>query len=331
MTDRLPISFVGCGSHANIAIYPSLRHAPVELAAVCDLAEDKARATAAAFGARAVYSDYRQMLDREKVDAVFVVGPPELHRQVALEALDRGLHVFMEKPPAEDLAGAREVLERSRVAGRHVMVAFMKRFALAYGKAKELMSHPDFGAPTHINAKYCHWQCPDLRYHLIYMSVHMLDLVRFLMGDVERVHVERCVANGQHAFALAAKFRNGASGLVSLTAMEPRVQERVIVTGEQTMIEVDNLVDLRVFGREQRGIGLEFDPHDRFWRPDFAIPHHQQDSLFLQGYAGEVQHFAESILAGREPTSNIHDGYKAMQLVDILSRADGETVIVPAD
>lgn len=328
---RLRIAFVGCGTHAGIAIYPSLRYAPIELAAVCDLVEERARANADIFGAGAVYTDYRTMLDRESVDAVFVVGPPDLHREVALEALDRGLHVFMEKPPAEDLAGARAILERSRATGRHVMVGFMKRFALAYGKAKELMSDPGFGKPTHINAKYCHWQCRDLHWHLIYMSVHMLDLVRFFMGDMERVHAEKCVAGGQHAFALAVKFKNGASGLVGLTAMEPRVQERVTLSGEGQMVEVDNLVDLRVFGREQRGIGLEFEPEDRFWRPDFAIPHLQQNSLFLQGYAGEVQHFAESILAGREPTSNIHDGYKAMQLVEILSSTDGETVPIPDD
>jgi predicted dehydrogenase len=97
------------------------------------------------------------------------------------------------------------------------------------------------------------------------------------------------------------------------------------------MIEVDNLVNLRVFSREVSGVGLDFEPQDRLWRPDFAIPHRQQDSLFFQGYAGEVQHFAESLLAGREPTSNIHDGYKAMQLVDILERSDAETVPVPDD
>jgi predicted dehydrogenase len=328
---KLRIAFVGCGNHAGIAIYPSLRHAPVELVAVCDLDEERARERAATFGAGAVYTDYRAMFDREQADAAFVVGPPDLHREVALEALDRGLHVFLEKPPGQDLAGTRAILERSRAVGRHVMVGFMKRFALGYAKARELMAGPEFGAPTHINAKYCHWQCRGLHWHLIYMSVHMLDLVRFFVGDLERVHVERCVADGQYAFAVAAKFRNGASGLISLTAMEPRVQERVIVSGEGQMIEVDNLVDLRVLSREQSGIGLEFEPHDRFWRPDFAIPHWQQNSLFLQGYAGEVRHFAESILAGREPTSNIHDGYKAMQLVEILSRADGETVTVPDD
>jgi predicted dehydrogenase len=327
----LRVAFVGCGNHAGIAIYPSLRHAPIELVAVCDVVEQKAHAYARRFGAERAYGDYRQMLDREKVDAAFVVGPPDLHREVALEALDRGLHVFMEKPPAEDLAGARAVLDRSRATGRQVMVGFMKRFGLAYQKAKELMSRPEFGAPTHINARYCHWECRDLHWHLIYMSVHMLDLIRFFMGDLARVHVEKCVANGQTAFALAVKFTNGASGLVSLTAMEPRVQERVIVTGEGQMIEVDNLVNLRVFDRKQPGVGLEFEPEDRVWRPDFAIPHLQQDSLFLQGYAGEVRHFADSLLAGRELEVSIHDGYKAMQMVEILERADGETVVVPGD
>ncbi|MBA3429373.1 MAG: Gfo/Idh/MocA family oxidoreductase, partial [Actinobacteria bacterium] len=67
----------------------------VELAAVCDIDESRARELA---GSAAVYTDWRKLLERESPDAVFVCTPPLVHREPAVEALDRGIHVYLEKP-----------------------------------------------------------------------------------------------------------------------------------------------------------------------------------------------------------------------------------------
>ena len=65
--------FIGCGSHSYRHIYPTFQFAPVSLAATCDLDIGKVRAFAAKFGAKSAYDDYRVMLEREELDAVFVV------------------------------------------------------------------------------------------------------------------------------------------------------------------------------------------------------------------------------------------------------------------
>ena len=66
---RVRAGFIGCGSHSFRNVYPALQFAPVELAAVCDLDADKARAFAGQFGAADAYDDYAEMVRRDDLDA----------------------------------------------------------------------------------------------------------------------------------------------------------------------------------------------------------------------------------------------------------------------
>ena len=69
----------------------------VEIKALCDIAEDKVEQAAQQYGGH-IYTDYRQMLDQEELDAVYVVTPPLVHTEQAVTAAERGLHIFLEKP-----------------------------------------------------------------------------------------------------------------------------------------------------------------------------------------------------------------------------------------
>ena len=106
---KVRAGFIGCGDHAYRNIFPTFQYAPIDLIAVCDLQAERAAAFARQFGARRSYTDHREMLAREQLDAVFIVaGYDEHHRprypQLAIEAMQAGVHVWIEKPPAASLA-----------------------------------------------------------------------------------------------------------------------------------------------------------------------------------------------------------------------------------
>ncbi|MFH1742712.1 MAG: Gfo/Idh/MocA family oxidoreductase [bacterium] len=319
--NRLRVGFVGCGSHATLSILPSLRFAPIDLVTVCDLQVDRAEYAARVFGAGDIASSAEELIARDDLDAVFVVGPPKVHTAVAIQAMQAGKHVFSEKPPGETLQAALEMQRVSRETGQHCFIAFMKRFSDNYVTAKKLMSEDFFGRPSQILARYAHWNQNTLRDHLVYMSVHLIDLARFFMGDYVRVVAEKNVLDGQHSFSISARFSSGAVGSLISSAQQPRVQERVEISGERALIVVDNIVNLEVHRSARNGIERRFDMSDiEMYRPDFSIPCQNQNSLVFQGYVGEVVHFAESILAGRAPSPNIDDGVAAMRIVDWLER-----------
>jgi len=151
--------FIGCGSHAFRNIYPTFQFAPVNLVAACDLEIEKARAFAATFGAQSAYDDYRRMLAEEDLDAVFiVVGYDQASRPsyspIAVDCLEAGCHVWIEKPPAASCAEIEAMQRAAEAAGKHVMVGFKKMFFPANRKAKALMSSEAFGRASMVLLEY---------------------------------------------------------------------------------------------------------------------------------------------------------------------------------
>jgi len=304
--------------------------APIELCAVCDLVPEKAQEVGRWFGAQRTYTDHREMMEREQLDAVFVVAGPRVHPVVACDALERGLHVWMEKPPAASSADAMDVVRASEKAGKHVMVGFMKRFATGYLKAKESSESAEFGTPTFIECRYTSGRYPDEATHILDFSIHALDLVRFFMGDVSRLYAEKFrLRDGSVAIAVTLKFANGAVGTLHLGSCEGwfNAGERVVIGGDGTAVVVDNVVNFMQLPRESpekpHSSPLE---HGSFWHPNWFYPADINTSLAHQGYVGEIRHFAESILAGTAPKPDISDGYEALRLVEALQQHGGALV-----
>jgi myo-inositol 2-dehydrogenase/D-chiro-inositol 1-dehydrogenase len=302
-------------------LYPSIPYAPIELVSVCDIDEDRRRGAKKGFGAEAEFSSVEEMLQGPDLDALLICGPPEMHREVGVIALQAGKHVFMEKPPAPDLGGALELQEAARTNGKICMVGFMKRFALRYVQARQILQSAEFGRLTQVTIKYSHWNLRSLDEMLLYMSVHPLDLMRFFLGDLERVTIEHLDLDGQHTFTLVFRSKQGSIGTLITSSQEPRLKEHVELVGEGSLEIVKNVVELEYHHsvRQQRNFTNDLGDIDLV-RPDFGIPNQFQNTLFLQGYAGELKEFAEAVLEDRQPSVTIADGVEAMRLVDLMAK-----------
>ncbi len=330
MKGEVRVGFVGCGAHATMNLYPSLQYAPVQLVAVCDMDVERRDTVSRRFGAEAAFDSVDALLSGPELDALIICGPPELHQDAAIKALDKGLHVFMEKPPAPDLAGALAIQTAAQRNQRQCMVGFMKRYALRYQEAQEILRSRVFGKLTHVTLKYAHWNVPDLRWMLTYMSVHALDLVRFFAGNLAHITIEHVEVAGQHSFACTAVARNGALVAINMSSQEPRVKEHVELVGEGELVVVRNVVELEYHRRVSPTRLFHSDLHDvQLLRPDFAIPNPDQNTLYLQGYAGEIIEFAKACLEDRAPTVTIDDGVAAMRLVELLSEGKNGTFDLP--
>ena len=102
---KIKVGFIGCGGHAFRNIYPTFQYAPVDLRAVCDLRLERAQAYARQFGASNAYQNHHEMLEKEELDAVFIVtnydeeAKPRFP-QLAIDAMNSGCHAWIEKAPA---------------------------------------------------------------------------------------------------------------------------------------------------------------------------------------------------------------------------------------
>jgi myo-inositol 2-dehydrogenase/D-chiro-inositol 1-dehydrogenase len=316
------VGIVGCGNHATTAILPSLRHAPVRLIAVCDLDRERADGARAQFGAESAYESAEDLLARTDLDAVLVVGPPDMHVAIGMLALESGRHVFIEKPPANTLADALRLQRASQAAGKQLMVGFMKRFTSAHRLVKQIIADEEFGSITSMHMTYAHWPVAGLRFHLTDMSIHAIDTMRWLVGDPTAMTMYKRSIRDNHVLALTAEFASGAMAHLDLSAFQPGVQERLSVVGEQTVVRVENLTRLE-YVRQAPGAPDE-ECNTRLvssWTPEFAIPFSEYDSLVIQGYATEMIAFADAVREGRQVSPSIDDGVAAMRLIEAIIAA----------
>jgi predicted dehydrogenase len=143
VADRLRVGVVGCGVIAQVMHLNYLweLNDRFEIAALCDVSEPTARACADRYGARAVYTDWRDLVAAD-LDVVMVLTSGS-HAPIAVAAAQAGKHVFVEKPMCLSLDEGRQMLDAVRAAGVRLMVGTMKRYDPAYERLLELMPLED--------------------------------------------------------------------------------------------------------------------------------------------------------------------------------------------
>jgi len=310
MEKSLKIGFIGCGRHATKMLYPSLHLARLHLAAVCDVDEVKAQRNARWFGAERVYTNHMQMLENKTLDAVMICTSPATHTQLTLDCIERGLPVFVEKPPARNLAEVERLRERSEALGVPVMMGTMKRHSLIYRRMKEIISAPEFGPIAAVEAKMAlGWKNGNGFALLLDAGIHIVDLLRYLMGDVVEVSYKKYSLDETHtSYAIALKFESGAVGTLSVSDQQlwMRNNERVEVTGNGQFVLAENMIHLSHY-RPDGEISA--------WEPGYSIPNDENSSFFIGGYAGELRAFAEGVIDGTPMQAGIDDAAAALHII----------------
>jgi predicted dehydrogenase len=138
------VGLAGGGLVAQAAHLPALRRLP-EAFAVAALADPSAAIrdrVSAAFGIPRAYEDWRAMLDGAALDALIVCSPNATHAEIALAALDAGLHVLVEKPLCITVADADRLVAAAERSGRVLQVGYMKRFDPGFANLRDALRAP---------------------------------------------------------------------------------------------------------------------------------------------------------------------------------------------
>jgi myo-inositol 2-dehydrogenase/D-chiro-inositol 1-dehydrogenase len=321
---RLKLGFVGCGEHAKTNLYPCLRYVPVDLVSICAKHRESAESAAKIFGADSAYDDFQEMFDKETLDAVFVCVGAKEHFRICSAALESGLHVFVEKPATKTLEEAIRLREIEKRANRHVMVGFMKRHAPGYRKAKEIVESGSFVPLAALDTKLCVGPFWGEEEFLLEVAIHHLDLVRFFAGEVQSLHVEKHASKRQGVFTLAVvvRFQSGAVGSLCFSTEQSwrAHNERVELSGNEQFVVIDNVFSLRHYkpSRSNAGEDVYSGMGNAFWEPNFTVPSSQNQTLHLNGFGFEVEHFVKSLLSGKKPKPDLRDFIMDMLLIEAI-------------
>lgn len=328
--------FIGCGSHSFRNIYPTFQFAPVNLVATCDLQVEKARAFAGKFGAASAYSDYRRMLEKERLDAVFIVtgyderiGRP-LYPPIAADCLRAGCHVWMEKPPAATCKELEDLDTLARQTGRNVMVGLKKMFFPANEKAAQLIREPSFGNVSLATFQYPQY-VPTVEEFDAYLRqgqrlekvigfldhvCHPVSAMLAILGMPESLYYTR---SAWGAGLATFTFASGTIAVLSLThgASRDGGMERTLLVGDRGQhIVIDNNIRVTCHRDPPYEPGTGYGAAPNYytgglgdatvsWEPEWSLGQLYNKGLFLLGYYGEVNEFARSILENR-PVAKAH-------------------------
>ena len=319
------IAFVGAGNHATESLYPNIAHIPeFDLAAVCDLAPEKAEYTARKYGAPAWFTDVVTMLDRVQPQGVCICGQPAMHYEVGMQVLQRGIPIFIEKPPAPTLAEARALADAAQAHNTWGMVGFMKRFAPANVVAKEYMAGPAFGRLGSITLMHGSGPYDDMRRMMFFNGIHMLDLGRYLAGDVESVFAYGLhESEGVQVVSASFRFANGAVGQLNMNSGHSWTDcfEMTYLSGAGVGIVIDSSRTTEVMSNAQRfaqGQGETLYGWSSRYYVSGNMSGWASGGHYTRGYWGELNHFAHAVLGRVTPVATLQDGVEAVRLIDAI-------------
>ncbi len=148
----LRVGIVGCGKIADGHVDEIRKIPGADVSAVCDLEPIMSEQMALRFGVPRHYSNYGEMLDREKLDVVHICTPPHSHPALAIQAMDRGCHVLVEKPFAIDYAGAKRIVDHARMTNRRLCTNYWYNFDPPGLALAELYASGALGEAVHLES-----------------------------------------------------------------------------------------------------------------------------------------------------------------------------------
>ncbi len=339
---------IGCGriSPNHIA---AAKSSGLEIAGLCDQNPDMMKDKALAFHLENVhqYTDYHEMLEKEKPELAAVATESGKHAAIALDCIKAGCHLIIEKPIALSLADADAVIHAARERGVRVCASHQNRFNKSVQKIREAVENKRFGRMFYGTA-HIRW-CRDREYYsraawrgtweqdggaLMNQCIHNIDLLRWMMGD-EAEEVIGITDRLNHPYIEAedlgialVKFKNGSYGIIEgTTDLYPKnLEETLYLFGEKGTVKAGGQSVNRI---------EEWRFSDGLDDPQKVMKEFGEDPPNVYGY-GHTPLYADVIDAiknNREPYVNGEAGKRALELVLAVykSAAEGRPVKLPLD
>jgi len=334
----LKIAVIGVGSISEAHLNSYKRNPDVEIYAVCDLNEERAKQKAATYGARKIYTDYRDVLADPAIDAVSICTWNKTHAEISVAALDAGKHVLVEKPLAKTVEEALCIQEAVKRTGKVLQVGFVRRYDTNVKMLRAFSDNGDFGDIYYAKASAIRrlgnpggWFADKDRSGggpLIDIGVHMIDLCWYMMGKPKVKSVSGNTYNhlGNRANIRNLSFYKAADYDPSLNTVEDLANALIrFDNGASLLVDVSftlhtkaDETSIKLFGKKG---GFEIDPaiiistekYDTILNVTPQID--QKGFHFESAFQNEIDHFIGCVQGKREPISPVEDGVEMMKML----------------
>ncbi|MEJ7668152.1 MAG: Gfo/Idh/MocA family oxidoreductase [Casimicrobiaceae bacterium] len=327
---RLRVGVAGLGRLGRRHAENLARRVPdADLVAACSPSASELTWANEQFGVPHLFREYADLLAHPGVDAVFLVTPTTLHAEQIIAALKAGKHVFCEKPTSLELADCHRVEAEARLHPHlKVMIGYVRRFDVNYRDAAAKIAAGVIGRPFLVRAQTCDQNDPSgffVRFAptsggiFLDMSVHDIDLARWLLGNPRPVRVFAAGTVAVHeGLATCGDVDNGvaicefADGQIACF-----YASRTMAHGHETLTEVIGTAGRLTIGQDAR-----------LNRVDIADAHGVRNECtptfyerFEDAFLCEERDFVQAVLEDRAPAVTLQDATEATRIAIALRRS----------
>lgn len=254
MSDKIRIGMIGCGGIAIGHVRRLLEIPEAEIVALNDPSQDsiaRMKEQCPAVKDLPVFEDYREMLDSVELDAVEIATPHTLHFEQAMDSLDHGLHILLEKPMVCRVDHAHKLIDHAKEKDRIIVLSYQRHYQPQFRYIKKTIDEGKLGKITFLSALQCqNWkkgtagkwrQVPELSGggQLNDSGSHLIDIILWTTGlaaDEVYGYIDNCGTPVDINSALTLKFKNGAQGTVSVVGDAPCWYEDFTIWGESGVL-----------------------------------------------------------------------------------------------
>lgn len=341
-------ALIGCGRIATNHVKAALNN-HLEFVAACDVLPEHIESLLAKHnleqdGSIHRYTDYKEMLEKERPELVGVATESGKHAAIALDCIEAGCHVIIEKPIALSIADADRIIEAGKRKGVKVSACHQNRFNLSIQQIRRALEAGRFGKMSH-GSIHVRWNRNQDYYTqapwrgtwaedggaLMNQSIHGIDLLRWMMGD-EIEEVFAYTAQQFHPYLecedigmAVVKFKSGAIGTIEGTTnvFPKNLEETLYLFGEKGTVKAGgksvNTIDVWEFADER--------PEDK----DAIGLAEVTSNVYGNGHTSVYADVIDAIKTRREPYIDAEAGKRALELVLAIykSAAEGRPVKLP--
>lgn len=328
----LKVAIIGMGIMGKQVACAIARNDLVRLAAVSEVSDDRRESARTEFGLERVYSDYLEMLEKEKPEAVFIATPDWAHFDPVMACLDRGVHVHVEKPMTTLESESAAIVRKVRDTGLKLQVSYNHRWLAPYHLVKDRLSKREVGlpligyarknnpisVPTKMLATWAKESSP-----MWFQSSHDIDLMCWWFDDTP----EEVTCHGVKR-VLRERFGwdtwDGLQGLVRFSKGGVATFEAAWIFPETHPSMPDSFMSLVAekghFQIDRKSEAVEMSSEDRFHWPRSLLNYKVFDR-WIGAFPSCINSFIDAILEDRETYVTEMDGWRVTATLEALHRS----------